>query len=175
MKRTCLNLLLLASLALQPMLANADHDDRRGWSSPGALDWRLGPARGWQGHEIHYRYPGERQWRRAPGSALDLSAGWVIGTDRRNGGYGIYRWNDRGWQRMPGAGVDIGGSFQSPWVINDRGERFTWTGFQWREDNDYRRRDERGRDERRPDRRREGWRNQDRDQRGDRRNDRYRR
>lgn len=123
----------MAGLVGLPGLANADDDDRRR-ASPGALQWRLGEARVRYGHEILFRYPGERRWRQAPGEALDVADGWVIGTDRRNGGFGIYRWNGRGWQRMPGAGVDIGGAWDRPWVINDRGERFVWSGYGWRED-----------------------------------------
>lgn len=176
MKKIYLQVMLLAMLAVQPMLANADHDKRRqDRSGTSALEWRLGAARGWQGHEIYYRHAGDRQWRRAPGSAIDLSDGWVIGTDRRNGGYGIYRWNGHDWQRMPGAGVDIGGTFHSPRVINERGERFSWTGFQWREESNFRRNDERGRNGRRPlERRRDARWEQNRNSTGSRRDGRNR-
>lgn len=169
MKKLYLQILLLAGLAEQPLLANADDDDRnrRSWSGADALDWRLGAGRGDYGQEIFYRVPGDRRWHRAPGRATDLSDGWVLGTDRRNGGYGIYRWNGRDWQRMPGAGVDIGGSFQNPWVVNERGERFVWSGYQWREDANYRRRDERRRNDRDVPERRRDYR-RERDDRGDR-------
>jgi hypothetical protein len=170
MRKLFLQVVLLTGLAVLPMLANADRDDQRrqGWNSIDALQWRQGNSRGWQGYEIYYRAPGDRQWHRAPGLAHDLGAGWVIGTDRRNGGYGIYRWNGRNWQRMPGAGIEIGGSYNSPWVINDRGERFAWNGFDWRRDSSYRRNDGGGRDERnawdrnRDDNRRDqGWNQRD--------------
>lgn len=78
-----------------------------------------------------YRWTGNG-WQRVRGSAIDVADGWVIGTDRRSGGYGIYRWNGRQFQRMPGAAVEIGGSYEQPWVINDRGERLEWTGRDWR-------------------------------------------
>jgi hypothetical protein len=161
MKNLYLHVLLLASLAA-PLAANADDDHRgRGFGS-NAMEWRS------EGLAILYRYPGDRRWQRAPGSARDVGDGWVIGTDRRNGGYGIYRWNGRGWSRMPGSGVDIGGSFNNPWVVNDRGERFSWTGYGWREesrgngrgDRDRGRNDGRDRDDRGGN---DGWERNDRD------------
>ena len=103
-----------------------------------ADEWRLG-----EGYRIFHRDHHDRDWRRVPGSATDVGDGWVIGTDRRNGGYGIYRWDGRSWHRMPGAGVEIGGSYDSPWVINDRGERFSWTGYGWREEANFGRRNDR--------------------------------
>lgn len=135
MKLRFLPILLLAGLALLPHLAHADRDgpNDRSRAAADALDWRLGAARHGHGQEIFYRLPGERRWHKAPGRALDVSNGWVIGTDRRDGGYGIYRWDGRDWRRMPGAGVDIGGSFHNPWHVNDRGKRYTWDGYRWRE------------------------------------------
>ena len=70
-------------------------------------------------------------WDRLPGSAIAISDGWVIGTKREHGGYGIYRWNGRRWEQAPGGAVEIGGSYNRPWVINDRGERFVWNGYDW--------------------------------------------
>jgi hypothetical protein len=161
MHKTTLSLLLLTSLTLQPLVAVADHDEqnRRNWADSNALEWRLGSGRR-DGHTIFYREAGARQWYRAPGAAVAVGDGWVLGTDRRNGGYGIYRWNGDDWQRMPGAAVDIGGSFHSPWVINDRGQHYRWTGDDWRLESHYRRHEDVGerRDEdrgRRGDRRRE--------------------
>ena len=89
-------------------------------------EWRLG------NHNQIFQKTG-RGWQRVQGSAIAVADGWVIGTDRRNGGYGIYRWNGRRFDRMPGGAVDIGGSYERPWVINNRGERFEWTGRDWRE------------------------------------------
>jgi hypothetical protein len=150
MKKFHLPLLLLVGLAIHPITALADHDDdeRRFWSNGNDMDWRLGSSGRERGHEIYYRYPGERRWIRAPGSAFDVGDGWVIGTDRRNGGFGIYRWSGNDWQRMPGAAVEIGGSYRNPWVVNDRGERFAWTGHDWREERNYRSRNDRRRDDR---------------------------
>ena len=115
----------ILALALWLAASQADADPRwgRGYESAG---WRLGPH-----NQILLRT--ERGWRQVPGSAVDVGDGWVIGTDRRSGGYGIYRWNGRQFERMPGGAVRIGGSYRSPWVINNRGERFEWTGRDWRE------------------------------------------
>jgi len=74
--------------------------------------------------------------------------GWVLGTDRHTGGYGIYRWNGFSWSRMPGAAVRIGGSYRQPWVINDSGTRYVWNGYEWRVDRNTRY-DGRDRDDRR--------------------------
>ena len=93
-------------------------------------EWRLG------NHNQIFRRT-DRGWQRVQGSAIAVADGWVIGTDRRSGGYGIYRWNGRSFDRMPGAAVDIGGSYQRPWVSNNRGERFEWTGRDWREVRSY--------------------------------------
>lgn len=92
------------------------------------LEWSL---RG--GYEILYKVRGSKRWLTAPGSAIAVADGWVLGTDRHRGGYGIYRWNGWGWSRMPGEAVRIGGSYQQPWVINESGLRFVWNGYQWRE------------------------------------------
>ena len=96
----------------------------------GGSQWRLGSH-----NQIFLRT--DRGWQRVQGSAIAVADGWVIGTDRRDGGYGIYRWNGRSFNRMPGAAVDIGGSYERPWVINNRGERFEWTGRDWREVRSY--------------------------------------
>lgn len=89
-------------------------------------EWRLGER-----YQIFHRT--DRGWHRVQGSAIAVGDGWVIGTDRRDGGYGIYRWNGYRFERMPGAAVEIGGSYERPWVVNNRGERFEWTGRGWRE------------------------------------------
>jgi len=91
--------------------------------------WRLG-----LGHDRYGIYHWEgRGWRRMPGTATDVGDGWVIGTDRRSGGYGIYRWNGRDWSRVAGGAVRIGGTYEQPWVVNNRGEKFIWNGYDWRE------------------------------------------
>jgi hypothetical protein len=72
-----------------------------------------------------------RDWDRIPGSAIAVADGWAIGTNREHGGYGIYRWNGYRWEQAPGGAVAIGGSYDRPWVVNDRNERFVWNGYDW--------------------------------------------
>ncbi len=105
--------LLMTLLLLTASHALADHSD-----------WRLG-----EHNRIYQRT--EDGWRRTPGSAIDVGDGWVIGTDRRSGGYGIYRWNGYIFERVAGGAVEIGGSYEYPWVINNLGERFEWSGRDW--------------------------------------------
>ncbi|MES3008974.1 MAG: hypothetical protein V4751_14515 [Pseudomonadota bacterium] len=107
--------LLTALLLLIGSQAFAEHND-----------WRLGER-----NRIYQRIDGD--WRRVPGSAIDVGDGWVIGTDSRSGGYGIYRWNGYRFDRAPGGAVEIGGTYEHPWVINNRGERFEWNGRDWYE------------------------------------------
>lgn len=112
-------------------------------------EWRLGDH-----NQIFLNT--DRGWRRVQGSATDVGDGWVIGTDRRSGGFGIYRWNGRRFDRMPGGAVEIGGSYNNPWVINNRGERFEWSGHDWRAVRGFGpRRDERYEEPRRGDNRRD--------------------
>ncbi len=127
----------------------------------GGGEWRLGNH-----NQIFYRT--DRGWQRVQGTAIDVADGWVIGTDRRNGGFGIYRWNGRRFDRMPGGAVDIGGSYECPWVVNNRGERFEWTGRDWREVRSFGSGRGDSRDDRRDDRRndrRDEWRDEHRDDR----------
>ena len=58
--------------------------------------------------------------------------GWRLGGAYRGGGYEIWRWYRGDWRRMPGRGVQLGGNPRSPWVINSQGERYKWTGRDWR-------------------------------------------
>jgi hypothetical protein len=72
-----------------------------------------------------------RDWDRMPGSAIAVADGWAIGTKPEHGGYAIYRWSGYRWDQAPGGAVAIGGSYDRPWVINDRNERFLWNGYDW--------------------------------------------
>jgi hypothetical protein len=134
MKVLTINLFIMLCLATASGLASADNrfDNRRDLPAAGSGEWRLGEFRGDRlGYEILYR-TGRNGWRAAPGGAMAVGDGWVLGTDRHTGGYGIYRWNGRDWNRMPGTAVKIGGSYRQPWVINDRGNRYSWNGYEWR-------------------------------------------
>lgn len=86
--------------------------------------WRLGErVRG--GYAIYHR------GHRLPGAAIEIADGWVLGTKRESGGYAIYRWNGHSWDQAPGGAVKIGGSYRQPWVVNNRGQRYIWNGFDW--------------------------------------------
>jgi hypothetical protein len=67
------------------------------------------------------------QWERLPGSGRDISVNasgevWVIGTDRTDGGYGIFNWTGRDWARVEGGGTQISvGGDGSVWVVNSNG------------------------------------------------------
>ena len=107
---------------------------RHGWTKVSGSAVQIGGSRAnpwvvnsrnrifyWNGHD----------WDRLPGSAIAVADGWVIGTNREHGGYGIYRWNGHRFEQAPGGAVAIGGSYDRPWVVNDRNERFIWNGYDW--------------------------------------------
>src|SRR5687767_5894726 len=98
MKILTSKLLLLFCLATASGVASADDrfDLRPGFLGV-SLEWRLGDARRNGGYEILYRDSGRDRWRAAPGYAVAIGDGWVLGTDRHRGGYGIYRWNGHSW------------------------------------------------------------------------------
>jgi hypothetical protein len=83
-------------------------------------------------------------WISLPGTATDATDGWIIGTDRREGGFGIYRSvtvssptstqpdNTRPeWERIPGGAVRIGGTHNRPWIVNNRNNIYQWDGSTW--------------------------------------------
>jgi hypothetical protein len=76
-------------------------------------------------------------WQRLQGGASDIGVGadgtvWVIGTDPRPGGFGIYRWNGSGWSRIDGAAVRIDVDPQgNPWIVNDTHEIYHLIHGQW--------------------------------------------
>jgi len=134
MKSLTTNITGLFLLGLFAMQASADNRNelRHGFDNAAGIHWRLGNYRGGNGgYEILFQPSGRGRWQRAPGEAMAIGDGWVLGTDRHNGGYGIYRWNGYDWNRMPGAAVRIGGSYRQPWVENDRGIRYVWNGYDW--------------------------------------------
>jgi hypothetical protein len=127
MNNKSLLMIIAAVLAMASMAVSANDRGRGGFTDAGG--WRLGePVRG--GYAI-YRQTG-RGWYRVPGAGIAIADGWVLGSGRENGGYAIYRSNGRGWDQAPGGAVRIGGSYQRPWVVNNRGQRFVWNGFDWR-------------------------------------------
>jgi hypothetical protein len=67
-----------------------------------------------------------------PGSARDVGAGaggslWVIGTNKVNGGNGIYRWTGSDWTPVDGGAVRIAVDRSgNPWVVNNAGNIYRW-------------------------------------------------
>lgn len=130
MKTTTVGLFAALFFTFASATALADDRDHRFGGVRGGDSWRLGErVRG--GYAIYHR------GYRVPGAAIAIADGWVLGSGRESGGYAIYRWNGRAWDQAPGGAVKIGGSYRQPWVINNRGQRFIWNGYDW--DVDYRR------------------------------------
>lgn len=77
-----------------------------------------------------FRWTGST-WQSIPGAAFDVADGWVIGTSATSGGFQIYRWNGSGWTLMPGGAVRIGGTYTTPWIVNNLNQIFRWTGSSW--------------------------------------------
>ena len=125
MKTTILGLAATAVLLLTATTVQAND---RGFRDNGNAAWRLG-ERNRDGYSIYRRQGGN--WYRVPGSGIAVGDGWVLGNKRENGGYAIYRWNGHDWDQAPGGAVEIGGTYNRPWVINDRGQRFNWNGYDW--------------------------------------------
>lgn len=80
-------------------------------------------------NQIFQRHP-SGQWTQLPGSAIDIGIGadgsvFVIGTDTRGEGRGIYRWNGSGWSNIEGAAVRVSvDPAGRPWVTNAQGGIF---------------------------------------------------
>ena len=124
MKAITFGLITLAFFVLTTTAAMADDRGGRYHSVRGGDGWRLGErVRG--GFAIYHR------GYRVPGAAISIADGWVLGTKRESGGYAIYRWNGRDWDQAPGGAVEIGGSYNNPWVVNNRGQRYSWNGYDW--------------------------------------------
>ncbi len=70
-------------------------------------------------------------WNRLPGLAKDIGIGadgsvWVIGSNEREGGYGIYTWTGFDWIRVRGSARQVSvGPDGNPWVVNRDGEIYT--------------------------------------------------
>ncbi|MDG2175286.1 MAG: hypothetical protein P8M72_04005 [Gammaproteobacteria bacterium] len=70
-------------------------------------------------------------WQEVPGLAKDIGIGadgsvWAIGSNEREGGYGIYTWDGFDWIRVRGSARQISvGPDGSPWVVNREREIYT--------------------------------------------------
>ncbi|MDP1613754.1 MAG: hypothetical protein Q8M11_22055 [Sulfuritalea sp.] len=77
-----------------------------------------------------------KTWSLLPGSAVDVAASanalWVIGTNPVPGGYGLHRWDGKSFVAASGGAVRIDLDPQgNPWVVNNAGKAFRWTGTAW--------------------------------------------
>lgn len=76
-------------------------------------------------------------WQRLVGEAADIGVGadgtaWVIGTDERRGGFGIYRLQGDTWARVSGGAVRIDvDAHGDPWIVNNSHEIYKWNGNDW--------------------------------------------
>lgn len=125
MKKRLIALIVLFTMTTG--LPAVQADDRVYRYSDGPANWRLG-ERVRDGFAIY------RNGYRVPGSAIALADGWALGSARESGGFAIFRWNGRHWDQAPGGAVEIGGTYQRPWVINNRGQRYVWNGYDWDQD-----------------------------------------
>lgn len=80
--------------------------------------------------------PAPAVWTQLQGQAVDAGAGgnalWVIGTNQVPGGYGLHRWDGKAFVPASGGAVRIDvGPDGKPWVVNNAGQIFRWTGTAW--------------------------------------------
>jgi hypothetical protein len=73
-------------------------------------------------------------WKSIAGAATDISVGadgsvWVVGTNKVNGGFGIYRWNANTWIRVSGGAtrIDVGPKGNA-WIVNSQGNIYRYNG-----------------------------------------------
>jgi hypothetical protein len=71
------------------------------------------------------------EWELLPGRAHDIGVGgpnqaWILGTNRVEGGYSIFRWDEpsRNWINVPGGAIAIDVAGGQPWAVNDTGAIF---------------------------------------------------
>lgn len=78
-------------------------------------------------------------WSHTPGSnsklASDVGHGWIIAENEPTaGGSKIYRFDyaANSWVNIPGGAVAVGGTYQQPWIANDRGDVFRYVNNSWK-------------------------------------------
>ena len=71
---------------------------------------------------------GMAQWKKMPGLGKDIGASangsiWIIGSDKEDHGFGIYKWTGEDWTKVDGSAVAITVDNSGvPWVVNAEGE-----------------------------------------------------
>ena len=78
-------------------------------------------------------------WSQMPGEARDIGVGangsvWVIGKDKRGGGFGIHEWAGNRWYRVVGGAtrIDVAPDGK-PWVVNSSNKIYRWNGRAWQQ------------------------------------------
>lgn len=83
-----------------------------------------------------YYWTGSK-WAGVSGGAKDVGVGsrgkvWVIGTNRENGGYGIYRRDGSSWTKIGGAAVRVSVCGNgNAWVVNSKGSIYEYRNGRW--------------------------------------------
>ena len=80
---------------------------------------------------------GGSNWERLSGTAQDIGVGangavWIIGTNPKDGGYGIFEWRGTDWQSIDGAAVRIDvDPAGTPWVVNSSSKIYQRVNNRW--------------------------------------------
>ena len=114
--------------------------DQAQWNTVpgGAVEIALATTGPWAVNSQNMIFQWSNGWQRMPGWATDIGAGsdgsvWVLGTDVRDGGYGIWRWQNGSWsQPVGGGGVHIAvDSSGEPWVVNSNHDIWHYAAQGW--------------------------------------------
>ena len=82
-----------------------------------------------------FRKIGAKWWEQIDGEATDIGIGadgsvWIIRTSEVNGGYGVYRWSERGWEQIDGGTAQISVDNRgTPWIVDSEGYIYVWKSF----------------------------------------------
>ncbi|MDW7681736.1 MAG: tectonin domain-containing protein, partial [bacterium] len=86
--------------------------------------------------DLHFNISGNK-WEKMPGAARDIGVGadgaaWIIGMNKNDNGYDIYRWNGADWDAVPGGAmtIDVGSQSQVV-VVNETNDLYKWDGTDW--------------------------------------------
>lgn len=85
---------------------------------------------------VESNMPAPAVWTQLQGQAIDVGASanalWVIGTNPVPGGFGLHRWDGKSFVPASGGAVRIDlDPNGNPWVVNDGGKVFRWSGSSW--------------------------------------------
>jgi hypothetical protein len=86
------------------------------------------------GSEIYRYVAASNNWVKVTGNATDIGIGadgsvWIVGANRAQGGFDIYKWNGNGWNLVPGGAVRIAVDPKgNAWVVNNTNNVFRFSG-----------------------------------------------